>query len=58
MQSSATEEQRRELIRLLEKGDALSPKWAQVLFPPDRREYEVVYHRKEREEDIIIGGPS
>ncbi|OGT04973.1 MAG: hypothetical protein A2143_06465 [Gallionellales bacterium RBG_16_57_15] len=29
--------------------------WARELFPPEKREYELVYHGKEREEDIIAG---
>jgi len=48
-----TPEQRQELIRLLEVGEEISPEWARVLFPPEKREYELVYHGKEREEDII-----
>jgi len=48
-----TLEQRQELIRLLEKGEEISPEWARVLFPPEKREYELVYHGKDREEDII-----
>jgi DNA modification methylase len=48
-----TEAQRQELIRLLEQGEELSPEWARVLFPPEKREYELVYHGKEREEDIL-----
>jgi site-specific DNA-methyltransferase (adenine-specific)/adenine-specific DNA-methyltransferase len=48
-----TEEQRRELIRLLEQEEELSPEWARILFPPEKREYELVYHGKEREEDIL-----
>jgi DNA modification methylase len=46
-------EQRQELLRLLEKGEELSPEWARILFPPEKREYELVYHGKDREEDII-----
>ncbi|CAG0941962.1 partial Modification methylase DpnIIB, partial [Candidatus Brocadiaceae bacterium] len=46
-------EQRQEIIRLLEKGEELSPEWARILFPPEKREYELVYHGKEREEDIL-----
>jgi len=46
-------EQRQELIRLLQAGEEISPEWARVLFPPEKREYELVYHGKEREEDII-----
>jgi DNA modification methylase len=46
-------EQRQEIIRLLQKGDDLSPEWARILFPPEKREYELVYQGKEREQDII-----
>jgi DNA modification methylase len=46
-------EQREELIRLLQAGEEISPEWARLLFPPEKREYELVYHGKEREEDII-----
>lgn len=46
-------EQREELVRLLQQGEELSPEWARILFPPEKREYELVYHGKEREEDII-----
>jgi len=46
-------EERQELIRLLEAGEEISSEWARVLFPPEKREYELVYHGKEREEDII-----
>src|SRR6266446_1277650 len=45
--------QRQELIRLLEQGEEISPEWARLLFPPEKREYELVYHGKEREEDIL-----
>ena len=48
-----TPEEREEAIRLLQQGEDLSPGWAQILFPPEKREYELVYHGKEREEDII-----
>ncbi|MBV1734754.1 MAG: site-specific DNA-methyltransferase [Candidatus Desulforudis sp.] len=48
-----TEEQRRELIRLLDQGENISPEWARILFPPEKREYELVYFGKEREEDIL-----
>lgn len=48
-----TPEQREEVVRLLQKGEDLSPEWSRILFPPEKREYELVYHGKEREEDII-----
>src|ERR1019366_5935505 len=46
-------EQRQETIRRLQQGEDLSPEWARILFPPEKREYELVYHGKEREEDIL-----
>ena len=48
-----TPEQREQIIHLLRKGEGLSPGWARILFPPEKREYELVYHGKEREEDIL-----
>ncbi len=48
-----TPEQRQEIIRLLEQGEELSPEWARILFPPEKREYELVYHGKGREEDVL-----
>jgi DNA modification methylase len=48
-----TPEQREEIVRLLQQGEKLSPEWAQILFPPEKREYELVYHGKERPEDIL-----
>ncbi len=48
-----TPEQRQELMRILESGEEISPEWARILFPPEKREYELVYHGKDREEDII-----
>lgn len=50
---SITNEQREEIVRLLQKGEELSPEWARILFPPEKREYELLYHGKEREEDIV-----
>jgi len=47
------EEQRQEIIRRLQQGEELSTEWARILFPPEKLEYELVYHGKEREEDII-----
>lgn len=48
-----TDEQRQEIIRRLQQGEELSPEWVRVLFPPEKREYELVYYGKEREEDIL-----
>jgi DNA modification methylase len=48
-----TPEQRQQLIDLLVRGEDISPEWSRFLFPPERREYELVYHGKERREDVI-----
>ncbi len=48
-----TEEFKQMVIDALRRGDELSREWARELFPPEKREYELVYHGKEREEDII-----
>ena len=48
-----TPEQREELVRLLQEGTELSSEWLRLLFPPEKREYELVYHGKERQEDIL-----
>lgn len=47
------DDQRQEIIRRLQQGEEVSPEWSRILFPPEKREYELVYHGKEREEDII-----
>jgi len=48
-----TEEFKQMVIDALRRGDELPREWARELFPPEKREYELVYHGKEREEDII-----
>ena len=50
---SMTPEQRQQLIHLLQGGEEISSEWGRVLFPPEKREYELVYYGKEREEDIL-----
>ena len=40
-------------LRLVESGEELPAEWARELFPPERREYELVYHGKESEEKIL-----
>ena len=50
---SLSPEQRQRLVELLQAGEELDPEWARILFPPEKREYELVYHGKGREEDII-----
>lgn len=46
---------RERVIQALERGEELPAEWARELFPPEKREYELVYHGKEREEDILAG---
>jgi len=48
-----TEEFKQMVIDTLRRGDELPREWARELFPPQKREYELVYYGKEREEDII-----
>jgi len=40
-------------MKLIEKGEELPGQWAREFFPPERREYELVYYGKESEEKII-----
>ena len=46
---------RQMVIEKLRRGEALPTDWARALFPPEKREYELVYYDKEREEDILAG---
>jgi site-specific DNA-methyltransferase (adenine-specific)/adenine-specific DNA-methyltransferase len=48
-----TPEQRQRITEILLSGGDVAPEWSRILFPPEKREYELVYHGKEREEDII-----
>lgn len=49
------EEQRQMVIETLRRGEDLPAEWAPLLFPPQKREYEMTYVGKEREEEIIAG---
>lgn len=40
-------------LKLLETGDELPVEWSREFFPSERREYELVYHGKETEEQIL-----
>lgn len=46
------------VIEALRRGEELPAEWARALFPPEKREYEMVYHGKEREEDILANAMS
>jgi len=37
-------------LKLIENDDELPVEWAREFFPPERREYELIYHGKESEE--------
>jgi site-specific DNA-methyltransferase (adenine-specific)/adenine-specific DNA-methyltransferase len=47
------DELRKRVIEKLQKGEELPADWARFLFPPEKREYELIYYGKEREEDIL-----
>ena len=47
------ERDRERIIELLEKGEDLPLDYKHILFPPEKKEYELVYAGKEREEDIL-----
>jgi hypothetical protein len=47
------DEFRQMVIEKLRRGEELPAEWARELFPPEKREYELVYYGKEREEDIL-----
>jgi len=44
---------RQMVIDRLQRGEELPREWARELFPPEKHEYELVYHGKEREKDIL-----
>lgn len=40
-------------LKMAENGEELPADWARELFPPERREYELIYYGKETEEQIL-----
>ena len=40
-------------LKLAEASEELPSEWAREFFPPERREYELVYNGKETEEQIL-----
>jgi len=48
-----TPEQRQDLIDLLRSGVNPPAEWAPIIFPASKKEYELTYYSKQREEDII-----
>jgi hypothetical protein len=51
--SILTEKERQRIIEILESGEDLPLDYKHVIFPPEKKEYELVYAGKEREEDIL-----
>ena len=51
--SILSEKERQRIIEILESGEDLPLDYKHILFPPERKEYELVYAGKEREEDIL-----
>lgn len=47
------DEFRQMVIDALRRGEDLPSEWARELFPPEKREYELVYYGKQRQEDIL-----
>lgn len=45
--------ERQKIIEILESGEDLPLDYKHILFPPEKKEYELVYAGKEREEDIL-----
>jgi len=58
--SKLSKKDRQRIIEVLETGAELPLDYKHILFPPEKKEYELVYAGKEREEDILadtIGVP-
>lgn len=48
-----TDDQRLHILELIERDEEIPLEYKSLLFPPERREYELVYAGKEREEDVL-----
>lgn len=51
--SGLTDAQRNHIFELLEEGQDLPLQYKNLLFPPEKQEYELTYANKESEEDIL-----
>lgn len=51
--ANLNERDRERIIELLENGEDLPLDYKHILFPPEKKEYELVYAGKQREEDIL-----
>jgi len=51
--TTLSKKDRQRIIEILESEEELPLDYKHILFPPERKEYELVYAGKEREEDIL-----
>ncbi len=51
--SILSEKERQRIIEILKSGEDMPLDYKHILFPPEKKEYELVYAGKEREEDIL-----
>jgi hypothetical protein len=51
--TTLSDAERQLLIDLLESGESIPSEFKNLLFPPEKQEYELVYFGKQREEDVI-----
>ena len=51
--NNLSKKDRERIIEILESGEELPIDYKHILFPPEKKEYELVYAGKEREEDIL-----
>jgi hypothetical protein len=51
--SKVSKKDRQRIIEILESEEELPLDYKHILFPPERKEYELVYAGKDREEDIL-----
>ncbi len=51
--ATLSDAERQYLIELIETGEEIPIDFKNLLFPPEKQEYELVYASKEREEDIL-----
>ena len=50
--SKLSKKERKRIIEILQKNENIPLDYKHILFPPEKKEYELVYAGKEREEDI------
>lgn len=53
MAKNLSKQQKEKILRLIEKGEDLPDGYKDLLFPNQKKEYELVYAGKDRKEDII-----